>query len=269
MTLDLASELESIRFKETVLLSHNGEFSPEVKISDAQFNYPENRVSAIRAVNLEVRRGDVVALVGPSGAGKTTLVDLILGVLTPSAGEVTISGVRPNDAVKIWPGKIAYVPQETVIANTTIRSNIALGVDERDISDEKLKRAIEIAHLSAFIESLPLGVETHVGENGARLSGGQRQRIGIARALYSNPQLIVLDEATSALDGETESNISEAINDLRGQVTLIIVAHRLSTVRAADTIYYLEQGQVIASGTFEELRLKVKDFDTQAKLMGL
>jgi len=269
MTLDLASELDSISISDRVVLSQIEEFTPEVKLRDIQFNYPGNGSSAISNVTLQVGRGDVVALVGPSGAGKTTLVDLILGVLTPTAGEVTISDVPPAEAVQIWPGKIAYVPQQTIIANTTIRSNIALGIDEIDISDEKVRRAIDIAHLSNFVESLPLGVETHVGENGARLSGGQRQRIGIARALYSNPRLIVLDEATSALDGETESNISEAINDLRGEVTLIIVAHRLSTVRAADTIYYLEQGKVVSRGTFEELRLKVKDFNRQAKLMGL
>lgn len=269
MTLDLASELETIELSNSHAVSNHEDFFPRVNLRNIQFNYPENRTLAISDISLEVDQGDVVALVGPSGAGKTTLVDLILGVLAPTSGQVTISGVLPQAAVQIWPGKIAYVPQETVIANTTIKSNIALGIDEKEISKEKVLRAIEISHLSNFIASLPEGIETHVGENGAKLSGGQRQRIGIARALYSDPQLIVLDEATSSLDGETESNISDAINDLRGEVTLIIVAHRLSTIRAADEIHYLEQGKVVASGKFEELRLKVKDFDTQAKLMGL
>lgn len=269
LTLVLAAELNNQNNVKTPKNKAAGDFTPEVELINVSFKYPNVEQAAIDNISLRVKPGEIVALVGPSGAGKTTLADLILGVLKPELGEVFISMAPPQVTVSSWPGKVSYVPQETVIANSTIRANIGLGLDSSEISDAMLARVAKIAHLEDFISQLPDGFDTHVGENGARLSGGQRQRIGIARALFSEPELIVLDEATSALDGETESNISSAINELRGKVSLIIVAHRLSTVRAADSIYYLDQGKIVASGSFDELRLKVKDFDKQAKLMGL
>lgn len=269
MTLELAEELHFSTYDALPASGTEAEFNPTVSLRNVSFVYSKTRDPAINDISLEISSGEVVALVGPSGAGKTTLVDLILGVLKPTSGEILISGTAPDSAIKNWPGKIAYVPQETVIANCSIKSNIALGLDPEQISDQQVMSALKIAHLEDFVETLPNGIDTILGENGVRLSGGQRQRIGIARALYTQPRLIVLDEATSSLDGETEANISDAINELRGRVTLIVVAHRLSTVRTADTIYYLDQGKLLAEGDFETLRSKVSDFDKQAKLMGL
>ena len=269
MTLELAEELELSTGEVFTPTKAFRSFSPTVSLRNVNFSYSGSTKPAICEISLEISSGQVVALVGPSGAGKTTLVDLVLGVLKPTSGQIYISDVTPDSAINNWPGKIAYVPQETVIANATIKSNIALGLDVDEISEQLIERAIRIAHLEELVESLPRGIDTYVGENGIRLSGGQRQRIGIARALYTEPQLIVLDEATSSLDGETEANISDAINELRGHVSMIIVAHRLSTVRAADTIYYLDKGKLVAKGDFDYLRINVSDFDKQAKLMGL
>ena len=220
-------------------------------------------------MNLEISHGEFVAIVGSSGAGKSTLADLILGLLKPDQGEVLISDHQPQDAIREWSGAIAYVPQDVLIVNGTIRENIALGYPRDSISQEHIERSIEVSQLDDFVLSLPEGIESRVGERGAKLSGGQRQRLGIARALYSNPKLIILDEATSALDGKTEADLSAAINRLKREVTVVMIAHRLSTVRDADKILYLDQGKALALGNFEEVRSKVVAFDHQAKLMGL
>jgi ABC-type multidrug transport system fused ATPase/permease subunit len=210
-----------------------------------------------------------VAVVGSTGAGKTTAIDLILGLLEPENGSVLISGMKPQDAIVRWPGAISYVPQDVVISNGTIRENVGLGYKSEFVSEELVWDAIKAAQLESYVNSLPLGSDTQVGERGTRMSGGQRQRLGIARALFTKPKLLVLDEATSALDGETEAAISKAIQDLRGSVTVIMIAHRLSTVRNADSIIYMNEGQIKSIGTFEEVRAAVPDFDRQAKLMGL
>jgi ABC-type multidrug transport system fused ATPase/permease subunit len=173
------------------------------------------------------------------------------------------------EAIRNWSGAIAYVPQDALIVSGTIQENVALGYSKNSISELHVERAIKISQLDEFISSLPEGINTQVGERGTKLSGGQRQRLGIARALYSNPSLIILDEATSALDGQTESDLSSAINILKGAVTVVMIAHRLSTVRDADKIVFLDQGKSLAVGNFEEVRLRVPEFDKQAKLMGL
>jgi ABC-type multidrug transport system fused ATPase/permease subunit len=172
-------------------------------------------------------------------------------------------------AVAKWPGAISYVPQDIVIAAGTIRENVALGYPIQAATDELITSALRVAALNKFVEELPDGVDTQVGERGARISGGQRQRLGIARAMFTRPHLLVLDEATSSLDSETEASISEAINALRGSTTVVLIAHRLSTVRNADIVVYLSEGKILAKGTFEEVRNTVPDFDRQAKLMGL
>ena len=213
--------------------------------------------------------GSSVAFVGPSGAGKTTIVDVLLGVLAPDTGKVTISGMAPLAAVAKWPGAVSYVPQDVVISNGTIRENVALGYPIAVATDELVMGALKVANLDDFIEGLPEGVDTSVGERGTKISGGQRQRLGIARAMFTKPHLLVLDEATSSLDGETEASISAAIHALRGSTTVVMIAHRLSTVRNADIVVYLAGGKAIASGTFEEVRRAVPDFDRQAVLMGL
>lgn len=244
-------------------------FNASVELRNVCYSYPNSSQRALDFVNLVVSHGEFVAIVGSSGAGKSTLADLILGLLKPDQGEVLISDHQPQDAIREWSGAIAYVPQDVLIVNGTIRENIALGYPQDSISQEHVERSIKVSQLDDFVLSLPKGIESRVGERGAKLSGGQRQRLGIARALYSNPKLIILDEATSALDGKTEADLSAAINRLKREVTVVMIAHRLSTVRNADKILYLDQGKVLALGNFEEVRSKVVAFDYQARLMGL
>jgi ABC-type bacteriocin/lantibiotic exporter with double-glycine peptidase domain len=205
----------------------------------------------------------MLAVVGPSGSGKSTLVDLILGILTPTAGIVELSGISPNEAVSIWPGKIGYVPQYVNLLNNSVSRNLQLGFTDGEIDTNLMLEALELAQLSE------LELELNIGENGSKLSGGQRQRIGIARALLLKPDLLILDEATSALDSETEFAISTALENLRAKVTLIVVAHRLSTVKSASRIAYIEDGWMKDTGTFAEIRARIPAFDSQAKLMGL
>jgi ABC-type multidrug transport system fused ATPase/permease subunit len=244
-------------------------FESSVVMSNVSFAYPNSERNALSNISLQIVSGSTVAVVGPSGAGKSTLVDLLLGIYMPSVGEITISGKSPAEAVKQWPGAIGYVPQEVILSSGSIASNVASGFDESKQLNNQIMDALVISQLQSFVNSLTLGVNTPVGERGGNLSGGQRQRVGIARAMFTKPKLLVLDEATSALDGQTESEISEAIQSLKGRVTLILIAHRLSTVMTADKVIYLEAGCVSAQGTFEEVRAAVPDFDKQAKLMGL
>jgi ABC-type multidrug transport system fused ATPase/permease subunit len=253
---------------DTVDIDHDG-FIAEINVANATFKYPSKLTPAISDVSLSILPGASVAFVGPSGAGKTTLVDILLGVLNPDEGNLLISGMPPLLAVANWPGAVAYVPQDVVIAAGTIRENVALGYPIEVATDELVISALRVAHLEAFVTALPLGIDTEVGERGAKLSGGQRQRLGIARAMFTKPQLLVLDEATSSLDGESEANISAAIQALRGTITVVMIAHRLSTVRNVDTVFYLAEGKVLAFGTFDEVRRAVPDFNRQAILMGL
>jgi ABC-type multidrug transport system fused ATPase/permease subunit len=192
-----------------------------------------------------------------------------MGILTPTDGEISISGFTPHEAVSKWPGAIAYVPQDVSIFNGTVLSNIALGFAPQEVPELQINKSLEVAKLLDFVNSLPQGIHTEVGENGSSFSGGQRQRLGIARALFTNPKLLVLDEATSALDGDTEIQVASAIRGLKGKTTILMIAHRLSTVRDADAVVYMENGKAIAIGSFEEVRLKVPEFDKQATLMGL
>ena len=245
------------------------EFLPKVSVIDLDFAYPDSNEVLLHKVSFESDPGSVTALVGPTGAGKTTLIDLVLGIHTSKNKSITISGVDPRDAVSIWPGKIAYAPQDTVVIQGSIKQNVALGFNVEEIDDESVKQAITIAQLEKFVSSLPEGLDTQVGERGARLSGGQKQRLGIARALYTSPKLLILDEATSSLDGETELAISTALHNLGADVTVIVIAHRLATVRSASQIIYLEEGRILAKGSFEEVRRQIPNFDKQAKLMGL
>ena len=265
-TLGAAPMTENIDDKVDVI--HEG-FISEISIDDVSLTYPNKIVPAIAEVTLAIPAGTSIAFVGPSGAGKTTMIDILLGVLIPDRGTVLVSGLPPLLAVAKWPGAVSYVPQDVVIAAGTIRENIALGYPMEEATDQLIMDALKVAHLDVFVASLPDGIDTQVGERGARISGGQRQRLGIARAMFTRPHLLVLDEATSALDGETEASISDAIQALRGSTTVVIIAHRLSTVRNADRVVYLSNGRALATGTFEEVRNAVPDFDHQAKIMGL
>jgi ABC-type multidrug transport system fused ATPase/permease subunit len=245
------------------------DFRPEIEVQNITFSYPSAAKKALDDISFSVPRGTVLAIVGESGSGKSTLVDSLLGVIKPDAGQITISGYSPLTSVKIWPGSVAYVPQNVVISQGTIKANLALGFDQAMFSEEEYGHALEIAQLNDFVNSLPNKMHTIVGENGAKLSGGQRQRLGIARALMTEPSLIVLDEATSSLDSATENSLSEAILKLRGSVTLVIVAHRLSTIRSADSVLYLSSGKKLAFGTFEQVRKTIPEFDAQANLLGI
>jgi ABC-type multidrug transport system fused ATPase/permease subunit len=244
-------------------------FNATVDVRALNFRYSDLDEFALNDINLKVSPGEIVALVGPSGSGKSTLVDLILGLLRPETGEVRISNETPINCIRMFPGMIGYVPQETSIFEGTIRENVSLGFAENEFSDEQIMKALEIAALKSLVEESPSGLSTLVGERGTRISGGQRQRLGIARAMVTQPKLLIFDEATSALDGQTEHEISESINSLKGLSTVIIIAHRLSTVKNADRIVYLDKGRIISVGTFSEIRSQISDFDQQAKLMGL
>jgi len=271
-TLELIESLEDIspvaQFSDEVEYEHFG-FSASVEMKEVIFTYPGNQIPALSNVSLTIKPGEIVALVGPSGAGKTTIVDVLLGVLPPQSGTVLISDLPSLEAIEKWSGAISYVPQDVMISNGTVRENVSMGYPEDTSRDEFVWDALRVAQLSEFIEGLPGGLDSQVGDRGTKISGGQRQRLGIARAMFTRPQLLVLDEATSSLDGETEANISDAIQAMRGTVTVVMIAHRLATVRNADVLVYLEDGRIRAVGTFEEVRKQVPDFDRQAQLMGL
>ncbi len=262
------SETTAQQFNEAIHAEFPG-FSATVECTDVSLHYPMVDQPALSNVSLSISAGESVALVGSTGAGKSTLADVILGVLFPNTGNVKISGLQPLDVVSKWPGAMAYVPQDVKVLSGTVRENVAIGIPPEDIDDSLVWEALERAHLAGFLSQERLGIETEVGENGVQLSGGQRQRLGIARGLYSRPRLLVLDEATSALDAETEKAITETLDSLVGEVTLIVIAHRLATVRNCNQVIYLRNGEIASSGSFEHVRNSVPDFDTQAKILGL
>ena len=271
-TLNLIKDLEpsSNLDNNTKILDRNySEFVPNVDLENVSFLYSGSVSNAVNSVSVSLAAGSVTGIVGGSGAGKTTLTDLILGVLMPNEGSIKIGGLSPESAIKRWPGGISYVPQDVAIIDGTIRENVSLGYLCDGSEDPFVWKALEVSQLSDFVKSLPEGLDSQVGDNGTRLSGGQRQRLGIARALFTMPRLIVLDEATSALDGNLEVELSDAIKNLRGEVTVILIAHRLSTLRSADQIIYLSEGRLVASGTIEQVKSLVPDFESQASLMGL
>ena len=269
-TLDLLDQVGKSQIddasEDSIDFSHK-DFIPKIEIQGVTLTFPEKTIPAVKNVSLTISPGATVAIVGSSGAGKTTLIDILLGILSPDFGSVTISGLPPLDAIAKWPGAISYVPQDVVIASGNIRENIALGFPSNLTDIDLIRNALKVAHLSEFVAELPAGIETEVGERGTKISGGQRQRLGIARAMFTQPLLLVLDEATSSLDGQTESLISKSLTQLRGSTTLVMIAHRLSTVRNADMVVYLSDGEIVAKGTFDEVRAAVPDFDRQAKLM--
>jgi ABC-type multidrug transport system fused ATPase/permease subunit len=271
-TLQLIESLEGVGAVSEVsdaLDTQHTSFTSEVIVNSVSITYPGKQKAALNNVSFSVKEGESLAIVGPSGAGKTSIVDVLLGVLNADSGKITISGLPPLDSISKWPGSISYVPQNVTVSNGTIRENVALGFPVEVATDQLIWDALEIAQLSDFVKELPQGLETSVGERGASISGGQRQRLGIARAMFTKPKLLVLDEATSSLDGQTEADISGAIESLHGHVTVILIAHRLSTVRNAQKVIYMSEGEIRAAGTFEEVRNAVPDFDRQAQLMGL
>jgi ABC-type multidrug transport system fused ATPase/permease subunit len=239
----------------------------QVEISDVEFAYPGTDSKALADVSLRADRGQFVAIIGPSGAGKTTLVDLLLGLVPPSAGQVKLGGADPLDLRLAAPGIVSYVPQRPGIVSGTIAENIALGVPTAEIDRARLDEVVRAAFLEDFVFGLTEGVDTSVGKQVNSLSGGQIQRIGLARALYSRPQLLIMDEATSALDAGSEAFISESLRELHGQVTVIVIAHRLSTVQHADDVYVMEGGRVTARGDFQTLTATIPMVAEYVRLM--
>jgi ABC-type multidrug transport system fused ATPase/permease subunit len=249
-------------------INHEG-FDPTIKLSEIDFAYSPTLPNAISGIELDVASGAILAIVGPSGSGKTTLVDVILGILVPTVGNVNVSNLKPSEAIEKWPGAIAYVPQDVLIVNGTVRDNVSLGYETRPEDEDLVWEALRVASLDKLVKSLPEGLDTQVGDRGTRFSGGQRQRLGIARAMFSKPRLLILDEATSSLDGDSEAEITDTILNLKGNVTVLIIAHRLSSIRNADQLIYLEDGKIKGIGTFEEVRSRIPNFERQAQLMGL
>jgi ATP-binding cassette subfamily C protein len=240
-----------------------------IDVKNVNFNYPAAIGNSLTDVSFSVSAGKQVALIGPSGAGKSTMADLITGLLEPSSGSVSVDQANPKEVIQKSPGRIAYVPQKPGIVSGTILENIALGVPIGEVNQDLLKQAIHDSQLSSVINHLPDGVNTDLGKRRDELSGGQLQRIGLARALYTQPGLLVMDEATSALDADSENEINKALDAMRGKVTVVLIAHRLNTVQRSDQVFLMEQGKITGSGTFSELLQKNETVQGLAKLMAI
>jgi ATP-binding cassette subfamily C protein len=269
VTLDVISEIDELLKKvgEKTHLEITSRFLPSIDVENLTFSYPESDQIVLKEINFSIKAGQFVAIVGQSGAGKSTLIDLLLGTYEPTSGYIKVSGLPPREAIKTWPGVISYVPQDIAIIDGTIAKNIAL--QDSDQREAQIYSALERAHLLDDVMAMNKKLNEVVGERGTRLSGGQRQRLGIARALYTNPEMIIFDEATSSLDPITEKSVTDAIYNKKSGVTLIVIAHRLSTVRHADLVFLLDQGRLITKGTFDEVRSLAPKFDEQAKLVNL
>jgi len=238
-----------------------------VMMEGVTYTHVGQKDSTIKSVSIEIPGGSYAAVVGPSGAGKTTLVDLILGLYDPDSGLIQLDGVDPRLVREQTPGLISYVPQRPGLVSGAVAENIALGVAKDQIDAERVREALRDAELLQYVESLPEGIWTNIGEHADSLSGGQAQRLGLARALYTKPRLIILDEATSALDAATEASVTSSIHDLGGDSTVIVIAHRLSTIQHADVVHVMEDGRVVASGTFKQVRQAVPMIEEYVQLM--
>ncbi len=242
-------------------------FEQSLRFEGITYAYPNASEPALRDIDLSIEPGQSVGLVGATGSGKTTLVNVLLGLLEPQEGRILADGVDVHTDLRAWQNHLGYIPQSIYLLDDTIRRNVAFGVPEDEIDDEKVWEALYAAQVGTFImDELTNGIETTVGEDGVRLSGGQRQRVGLARAIYHNPDVLVMDEATSDLDNETESRVMGTLNDLKADRTFITIAHRLSTVRDCDRLFFLKQGRIKARGTFEELCAAREDFRQMARV---
>jgi len=241
-------------------------FKDEIVLKECSYAYPGEDEMVLNEISIRLEKFQSLGIVGPSGAGKTTLADILLGLLLPTKGKLLVDGMDTAIEIRRWQRIIGYVPQTIFLLDATLRQNVAFGIDEDEIDDEEFRRAIELAHLDEFVATLADGVETELGENGIRLSGGQRQRVGIARALYRDPEVLIMDEATSSLDSETESEITKAIQELSGKKTVIVIAHRFSTVHKCDELLFLKDGRVQDHGPFSQLMKRNTEFRRMVKL---
>ena len=240
-----------------------------VELQNVSFDYPDSESPTLIGIDVKIQAGQQVALIGPSGAGKSTLADLILGLHKPSSGELLIDGQDPDRVIAKNPGRLGYVPQRPGMISGTVSENIALGVPAEQVDQARLDESISSSHLKKVLSQLPEGVDTNLGKRKDELSGGQLQRIGLARALYSKPGLLVMDEATSALDADSENEINKALDEMRGRVTVVLIAHRLNTVQRSDVVFLVEEGRITASGTFPELLRINNTVQNLAKLMSI
>ena len=240
--------------------------SGDLFVDDVRFRYPDGVDDVLRGVSFVVPEGSSLAVCGLSGSGKTTLIDIVLGLIEPNTGRVSFDGLDIVADHAQWLDRVAYVPQDVYLLAATLWENVAFGADEQSVDRTAVEAALRLAQLGELLDSLPGGMDAIVGFQGTQLSGGQKQRVGIARALYRRPQVLVLDEATSALDNETEDKISAVIRGLHGSITVILVAHRLSTVKHADCVIYLEDGRVVGSGTFAKLQTQSPAFARLVRL---
>ncbi len=266
VTLELLS-LPSIKRDESQIQEDIAPFSG-IRFSNVSFKYENNPEFALNDLNISIEKNKFTAIVGPSGSGKSTIFDLALGFSSPKNGIVSVEGKHPIDFISENPGVISLVPQQVNISKDSLRNNLLLGY-EGNISDEKLHQLLESLELSDLFNSLPNGFDSELGEFGSRLSGGQKQRIGIARAVCTTPKYLFLDEATSSLDAGTENVIMKFLSSMKSKMTIVVIAHRLTTVQAADQVIYVENGKVLSCGTFDEVREKVPNFELQAGLMGI
>ncbi len=270
-TVSLIKELSDVHagnFEVKPMSRNHPGFQGDVIVSGVSFSYDKSS-QVLKNVDFQARAGEFTAIIGGSGAGKTTFVDVVLGAIEAQNGQVLISNMEPRFAFSKWPGAVSYVPQDSPVINGTIRDNLGLGYESHEIKDEYCWESLEIARLDEFVKTLPKQLDAQVGDRGSQLSGGQRQRLGIARAMMTRPKLLILDEATSSLDGLTEFEISEGFKNLKGETTLIVIAHRLSTLVGADNIYFMVEGRFKGNGKFEELKNRFPEFLRQAELMGL
>lgn len=271
-TFELIEELKSvnneIRESGEIDFAHQG-FTPSIEVRDLHFIYSNETIFDLKIPYLMIEPGSTVAIVGPSGSGKSTLADILMGVLEPNRGSVKVSGLDVSEAISRFNGAIGYVPQQTVVVEGSIAENIALGFEDYAENVKLIEAALKSAKLYEFVQSLPEGIHSQLGENGFNLSGGQKQRLGIARALYTNPKILVMDEATSSLDALIEEEIVKEIFNMKGDRTIVLIAHRLSSIRRADKLVYLERGRILSEGDFLKIRTEVKNFDKQARALGL